>query len=131
MKISRFSTSIALFALSTTFGVAVAKEPCSIKPSKATKNADLPSLAKVTKEQAQATAIASLAAGSKPEVKDAELEVEHGCLLWSFDLKIAGKDGVQEVQVDAGNGKVLSSKSETPKQEKAEAAKDRAKAPKV
>jgi uncharacterized membrane protein YkoI len=38
----------------------------------------------------------------------AELESEHGCLIWTFDLRIAGKSGVQEVHIDAGNGNVLS-----------------------
>jgi uncharacterized membrane protein YkoI len=42
----------------------------------------------------------------------AELESEHGCLIWSFDVRIAGKSGVQEVHVDAGNGNVLSVKHE-------------------
>ena len=78
-------------------------------------------MAKVTKDQAQATAMAKF---PNSEVKEAELEVEHGCLIWSFDLKVMGKDGVQEVEVDAGNGKILSSQYESPKKEKAEAAED-------
>jgi hypothetical protein len=39
---------------------------------------------------------------------------------------VSGKSGVQEVQVDAGNGKVLSSKHESPKKEAAEKAKEKA-----
>jgi hypothetical protein len=39
--------------------------------------------------------------------------------MWSFDLRVAGQSGVQEVQVDAGDGKVLCVKHETPQQEAA------------
>lgn len=122
MKITRLTVSLFLLSLTISLGPAFAKETCSIRPPKNTKKADLPALARVTKEQAQATAIASV---PNSEVKESELEVEHGCLIWSFDLKLAGKDGVQEVEVDAGNGKVLSSQYESPKKEAAEAAKDK------
>ncbi len=117
-----FRTVPLAIALTLALGPASAKETCSIRPPKNTKKADLPALAKVPKEQAQATAVASV---PNSEVKEAELEVEHGCLVWSFDLKLAGKGGVQEVQVDAGSGKILSSQYESPEKEKAEAAKDK------
>lgn len=63
-------------------------------------------------------------------MKEAELEAEHGCLIYSFDIEVAGQTGIQEVQVDAGNGKVLSSKHESPKADAAEKAKDKANEPK-
>ena len=72
---------------------------------------------------------ASFKDSSKATVKEAELEAEHGCLVYSFDIGVAGRTGIQEVQVDAGNGKVLSSKHESPKAEAAEKAKDKANAP--
>ena len=53
---------------------------------------------------------------------DAELEAERGCLIWSFDMRIAGKSGIQEIQVDAGTGNVLSVKHESARQEAAEKA---------
>jgi uncharacterized membrane protein YkoI len=37
-----------------------------------------------------------------------ELEREHGLLIWSFDLAVAGKPGIEEVEVDALTGKVVS-----------------------
>jgi len=40
-------------------------------------------------------------------VKELELEREHGLLLWSFDLTVAGKPGVEEVEVDALTGKIV------------------------
>ena len=36
-----------------------------------------------------------------------ELEREHGVLIWSFDLTVAGKPGVEEVEVDALTGKIV------------------------
>jgi hypothetical protein len=38
----------------------------------------------------------------------AELEKEHGRVVYSFDLKVPSKPGIEEVQVDASSGKVVS-----------------------
>ena len=86
-------------------------------------------MAKVTQMDAQKRAMAALKDSSKATVKQAELEVEHGCLMYSFDMEVAGQKGVQEVQIDAGDGKVLSNKHEGPKAEAADKAKDKAKTP--
>ena len=40
-------------------------------------------------------------------VQQAGIEVEDGRLLYSFDMKVPGKAGIEEVQVDAQTGKVL------------------------
>ena len=53
-----------------------------------------------------------------------ELERENGKLLYSYDITTKGKTGVDEVQVDAITGAVLSNKHETPAMEKAEAKAD-------
>jgi uncharacterized membrane protein YkoI len=38
----------------------------------------------------------------------AELEVEDGCLVYSFDIAVAGDSkGKHEIEVDAGNGRIL------------------------
>ncbi len=79
---------------------------------------------KVTSEAAQETALATLQDRSKAMVKESELEAEHGCLVYSFDIAIEGKKGIQEVQIDAGNGRVLSSTFESSQAESAEKAKD-------
>ena len=78
----------------------------------------LMSQARVTKEQATQTATGKVPNGV---VKTAELEREHGKLVWSFDMTQAGKSGVTEVQVDAVNGKVVSTKHESASQEAREA----------
>jgi uncharacterized membrane protein YkoI len=68
-----------------------------------------------------------VASHSKATIKEAELEVEHGCLVYSFDIAVAGRSGIEEIQVDAGNGKVLSSEHESEASEAAEKSKDKAK----
>ena len=44
----------------------------------------------------------------------AELEIEKGRLVFSFDLKVAGTKGIEEIQVDAKTGAVVSVEHETP-----------------
>jgi uncharacterized membrane protein YkoI len=41
-------------------------------------------------------------------VQEIELEQEHGSLVWSFDLAVPGKPGIEEVNVDAVTGKIVS-----------------------
>jgi hypothetical protein len=104
--------------------MAAPKIDCSIRPPKSTPKTDLPGLAKVRESEAQKTALESRGIPEGAYLAESELEVESGCLVWSFDLKVPGKAGVQEVMIDAGNGKVLSSAYESPKKEAAEKAKD-------
>ena len=72
--------------------------------------------ASVTEESAgllaQATitpdSAAALAKARVPgQITKAELEREDGVLLYSFDIRVAGKDGITEVHVDAGTGAIL------------------------
>jgi uncharacterized membrane protein YkoI len=71
--------------------------------------------AKITKEQAQETAL-KRAPGN---VEDAELEREHGKLVYSFDIRNA-RGTIDEVQVSAITGKVVRVEHENRKQEAAE-----------
>ena len=75
--------------------------------------------AKVTKEQAQATAL-KRAPGT---VEEGELEREHGKLVWSFDIRNA-KGTIDEVQISAITGKIVRVEHETKAQEAAEKKKD-------
>ena len=70
----------------------------------------------VTEEEtglfAQATipadsAVAIAKARVPGRIAKAELEKEDGALIYSFDIKVAGKGGVTEVHVDANTGTVL------------------------
>lgn len=107
--------------------VLASSAPCSIRPRKGASKEELKSLAKVSEEVARKTALASLKDSAKATVKESELEAEHGCLVYSFDIAVAGKSGIEEIQIDAGNGKILSSEHESPGAEAAEKAKDKPK----
>ncbi len=126
MKAQRIRLGLALCALVAFAGISLASpSPCTVHPKKGASKAELKSLAKVSEDDARKTALASLKDPSKGTVKEAELESEHGCLVYSFDIQVSGASGIQEVQVDAGDGKVLSSAHESPKAEAAEKAKDK------
>lgn len=78
--------------------------------------------AKITEKAARATALAQVPGG---HVRKGELEREDGKLLYSFDIATKGKTGIDEVQIDAITGAVISNKHETPAMEKAEKKADR------
>ena len=97
---------------------------CSIKPPKNTSDSELPNLAKISKSDAQKKALAAIKSQSTT-VSDSELESEKGCLVYSFDIKIDNKSGVEEVIVDAGTGEILSNKHENALKEVVEKATDK------
>lgn len=105
-------------------GHAAARLKCSVHPPKSVKGKALQPLAKVSVDAAEKAALAGFEAAAHPEVAERELEAEHGCLVYSFDLRVAGEPGITEVLVDAGTGEVLSRTHETAAQESAEKAKD-------
>ena len=98
--------------------------PCSIHPKKGTATADLPALTTISQAKAELIAVKSLKTAAAATVTEGELEIEHGCLVYSFDIRVAGIDGIEEIVVDAGTGKVLSRMHESTQQEAAENAKE-------
>ena len=86
--------------------------------------AALKAQAKITQAEAERTALAKVPDG---KVKAAELEKEHGRLIWSFDISTAKSKNITEVQVDAKTGKIVSTQVETPKDQAKEAAADKKK----
>jgi len=56
------------------------------------------------------------------KVKSSEIERENGKLIYSFDITVPGKTGIEEVNVNAIDGSVVNQEHETPKSEKTEAA---------
>jgi uncharacterized membrane protein YkoI len=68
-------------------------------------------MAKISEDSARAIALHRV----RGMVQALELEREHGRLLYSWDIKVAGKPGITEVHVDAMNGKILAVEHETPK----------------
>ena len=128
MRIRQLLAITAALAAFTT--VSAHPMACTIHPPKGASDQALSKLATVTKEAAQTTALASMKKASTATIASAELEAEHGCLIWSFDVKQQKISGIQEVNVDAGSGKVLSSSHESPRDETVESAQDAAAAQK-
>ena len=89
----------------------------------ASNESQLASRAKITRAQAGATALKKAPGGT---VKEAELEEEHGKLVWSFDIARPGTRNLTEVHVDAITGKVVSTEIETPRHEAQEAREKKA-----
>jgi uncharacterized membrane protein YkoI len=54
-----------------------------------------------------------------------ELEREHGRLIYSFEFKVRGRPGVEEVNVDARSGEIVAVEHEGPRAEHRERAKER------
>jgi hypothetical protein len=77
--------------------------------------------AKVTESEAAATAQKRVPKG---KIKSVEIERENKKLIYSYDIETAGKSGIDEVNIDAMTGKVVSVEHETPAMEKKEAAED-------
>src|ERR1700710_2910136 len=85
---------------------APAPAPAQMETPAAVKSDVPPALAKkakITLDAARATALAQVPNGT---VKSEELEREHGKLIYSFDIVVPGKSGIEEVNVSAVTGKV-------------------------
>ena len=91
------------------------------RAAKKESQADLQKEAKVSEADARATALKEVPNGT---VKSVELECEKGKLIYSYDITVAGKTGVEEVNVNAIDGTVVGKKHESAKTEKKEAAQE-------
>ena len=102
------------FIIAGLLAAAIGAAGCATEKSEPT---ELQAQAKITKEQAQKTALAKAPGGA---VKEAELEKEKGRLIWSFDIVTPGSKNLTEVGVDAITGDVVAVATETPEQHKKE-----------
>ena len=84
---------------------------------------ELAAKAKISLEAARKTALAAVPGGT---VRSEELEREHGKLIYSFDIVLSGKPGVEEVNVSARTGKIVARHHETPRAEIKEQAREQA-----
>ena len=82
--------------------------------------------ASVTRSEAEHIALSQIRHG---KINSAELEKEHGKLIWSFDISRPGTKNITELQVDAKTGKIVSTQTETPQDQATEAAADKSKTP--
>jgi len=90
--------------------MAVALAGCASEQQEQT---ELQAQAKISKAEAQQTALAKAPGGT---IKEGELEKEDGKLIWSFDIATPDSRNTTEVNVDAITGAVVSVETETPAQ---------------
>jgi uncharacterized membrane protein YkoI len=97
---------------------------CSIKAKSDLSEADQRLRAKVPEAAAKTTALAA-ARTPGATIDHGGLEVEEGCLVYTFDIRIPASKSLKEVFVDAGTGKVLRVENETAAKEAMERAADK------
>jgi uncharacterized membrane protein YkoI len=97
----------------------VAKRHSTVKKEES--QAALQKEAKISEETARATALKEVPNGT---VKSEEIERENGKLIYSYDITVPGKSGIDEVNVNALTGAVVAKSHEGPKAEKKEAAQE-------
>ena len=116
-----FVSAIFISALLTAGSLAMvaSASPARRGQEEANNEAKLQKLAKISKERAQEIAL-KRAPGT---VESAELEREHGKLVYSFDIRNA-KGTIDEVQVSAITGKVVRVEHENKQQEAGEKRKE-------
>ena len=79
--------------------------------------------AKITLDSARTLALGKVPHGT---VASEELECENGHLIYSFDVKVPNKSGIQEVNINALTGAILGVHHEGPATEQREAHADSA-----
>lgn len=82
---------------------------CTTKASHLTKKTELLATAKVKEAEAKKAAMDSMGGGS---IVKGGIEVESGCLVYSYHVKDKAGKGQTEVFVDAGDGKILKKEHE-------------------
>lgn len=78
--------------------------------------------AKIDETTARATAARRVPNG---QIREVELEREHGHLQYSYDIKVPGQTSITEVNVDALTGKVLNVHTESAADEAKESAAEK------
>jgi hypothetical protein len=106
-----------------TIGLVNCAQAQTAAPKKSIVPATLKAQAKISLEDARATAI-----GKVPgEIKEEELEKEHGKLVYSFDIQAKGDKDITEVQVSAIDGSIVSVEKEDAASEAKEKQEEQAK----
>lgn len=120
MRMTRF-VPLAALAFAGVAGVAGAQQ-AKPRQHKTETQAELQKEAHMTMVEARVLAEKT---NPKATIQTGEIEREGGKLIYSFDMKTAGKSGIDEVNIDAMTGKLIANQHETPKDEKAEALADK------
>ena len=111
----------ALVPLALALAASVASAQATTHHKRVETQAELQKEAKMTMADARAMALREV---PNSKVQAGEIEREGGKLIYSFDMKVAHKSGIDEVNIDAMTGKLVSKQHESPKAEKAEAKVD-------
>jgi len=77
--------------------------------------------AKLSKDEAEQIAMTKVPGG---KIKEGELEMEGGVLIWSFDVATEGSKNITEVNINAVTGKIVAVDVETPEDQAKEAKED-------
>src|SRR5207249_11335606 len=103
-----------------TFGIVLgfAAATFAAQPSEA----EVMKQAKITKAEAEKIALAKVSHGI---VKSAEIEKEKAHLVWSFDIAKPNTNDITEILVDAKTGKIISTRTESTRDQAKEAAADK------
>ena len=96
----------SLLALVVVPTVAAAQQPTPHQPPAYRREVPRRLLAQATVSEDSALTIA-LARLPGAKARAVELENEHGHLIWSWELRLAGRTGIEEVNVDALDGHVV------------------------
>src|SRR5689334_10113242 len=109
MRIVTFGTLLAATLALGASTSASAQDAKASARKEATSQAALRREAKIAEADARKTALAAVPGG---RVKSHELERENGRLIYSYDIKVAGKPGVEEVNVSAITGEIVAHEHE-------------------
>lgn len=117
---------LARFAATLTATVAALTVPSTVTSAQGTTPAykheipaKLSKQAKISEDSAAAVARAKVPTGT---IQSVELEHEKGKLIYSYDVKVAGTSGIEEVNVNAMDGTIVGAEHESPADEKKEPA---------
>jgi uncharacterized membrane protein YkoI len=121
-RIARFGSTLAAAVAALAMAATLAHAQGTALAYKREIPAKLAKQAKISEDSAAATARSKVPKG---KIQSVELEQEEGKLQYSFDIKIPGKSGIEEVNVDALDGTVIAVEHESPETEKKEAAAEK------
>lgn len=116
-----FAALAFIVATGTAAGAQATHTAAATPHKKVETQAELQKEAKMKMADARALAQKTVPTG---KIASGEIEREGGKLIYSFDMKVPGKSGIDEVNIDAMTGTLISNQHETPKDEKAEAKAD-------
>src|SRR6476661_4907767 len=110
-------------AASKSMAPAASKQTAMAKPAvQKDTPASLRKEAKISMKTARRNALKEVPNG---KVQTSEIERENGKLIYSFGIKVAGKTGIEEVNIDAMTGALVAHEHESAKTEKKEAAAEK------